>query len=205
MLFRCALPAKALVVVLFGILMLTASHVFALSEGGILDGAQDHRDRALGLELKVPKSWKAVSSETTLLNGERSSSVRLSQKYENQSRLSTAVDIRATSLYGLTGIPNRLRSKLSEADIVNLYLHAAQKTVNGFKITALRRETLAGKSVYTIETSEFTDDRYTALSTLRFLFVDDRIYLIDAWYFTPQQKDKKDLLSAAVATVKFVK
>jgi len=191
--------------VLVSAFMLAAGHVSAVSEGTLLDGAQDHRDRALGLELKVPKGWKAVSSETTLLNGERSISVRLSQKHEIQSRLSTAVDIRATSLFGLTGIPNRLRSKLREADIVNLYLHVALKTVNGFKITGVRKETLAGKPVYVVESSELTDDRYTALSTLRFLFIDDRIYLIDAWYFSPQQQDKKELLSAAVSTIKFVK
>lgn len=180
----------------------SASSVFATSQ--LLDGAQDYRDKALGIQLKVPKGWKTKSSETTLINGEKSASVRLLQKHEEVSRLSTALDIRATTLYGFLGIPNRLRPKLTEADIINLYLNLTLKSINGFKVRSVRKGEMGGLPAYVVESSEITNDRYLAFSTSYVVFSGEHIYFLEAWYF-PASQDKKTLLDAVTQSIRFIK
>ncbi len=159
----------------------------------LFEGANEYRSSKIGLRALVPNYWLTYDVTYTSLRGVGVEYLRLYPRADKGSRISTALDVYASSIDGIFNIPTRLRGKLSDADLINWYVDRLARSLNAFKIRSVRKETWLGVPTFVIEYSERTYDKYDMYTTIHFLFDGDKVYAFSEWFLSHRPASKEQL------------
>ena len=171
--------------------------VFAQTDP-FFENANEFRNIGIGIRLLVPKLWFNTDVVTkTTLRGPEAKYVSVYPRADKGSRIGAALDVHTSSIEGIFGVPARLRGKLSDADLMNWRIDRLARSQNAFKVIHVRRETHLGLPSLVLEYSDKTYDHFDEISTERYIFKGESVYVISSWYLTSRSGSRAVLETMA--------
>ncbi|MSU55976.1 MAG: hypothetical protein EXS51_01540 [Candidatus Taylorbacteria bacterium] len=173
-----------------GALFAVAPTLMALGNP-LFENAVESRNFETGLRLLIPKQWlvtEPVVKET--LRGPKARYLFIYPRAEKGSRIGSSISVYISTIEGVFDIPARLRTKLSDADLVNFYIDRLARTANAFKVLSVRRGKDLGLPSLVLEYKSRAYDHYDEYTTDRFVFNGDSVYRITSSYIASRQESK---------------
>lgn len=179
--------------------------VFSLyaAENSLFYRADERRHRETGLKLLVPKRWLMEDDSRVTLGGADVKHIRIYPFSDQGNRTSTALDISVSTIKGIFDVPERLRPKLTDANLLNWHIDRLERSENAFKVRTVRKETWLGFPMLVLEYSFKTHDKYDAYVVEHFLFNGDTVYEFDSWFLS-HRPESKTLLDAIRREIRFL-
>ncbi|KKU68544.1 MAG: hypothetical protein UX89_C0003G0046 [Parcubacteria group bacterium GW2011_GWA2_47_16] len=204
--------AKGFLVLLLSAVLFSLCYILPSNASAVdIAYSNDYFNPTRTFLISVPKNW--LRSDQNLLNEDVSfinlegGTLNIFSMYpesDNSSRLTRSVGVEYGNVMDFFSPPSFLRSKISNDDLVNLYIDDEFRTGIRFKVLSTSVKNINGSSVYEVESETLHHDKLFYRKIERFLFQGDQVYYIFGSYIS-REAQYRDFVLSVMNTFKILK